>query len=84
MLSKLAISLYEVWIEISLWVCVVVGGVVGFKLGSLTNDPILGSTLGIAIGCFLAFFIASIIFGLCIQISEIRKNTNALIDRYNS
>ena len=67
MLSKWVLSTYELLLEISLWVFLIGGGMVGTALGAILGHGFLGFVVGAAI----AFFSMAVFLGAVLSLGKI-------------
>ncbi|MEW8052983.1 MAG: hypothetical protein AB2809_21715 [Candidatus Thiodiazotropha sp.] len=70
MLSKIIVSSYELLIEISLWLFLLISVIVGWKIG----DGLLGAIGGLIMG----FVVSVMFFGAFLILSDIRTSVRQI------
>ena len=76
MLTKMIVSSYEVLIEITLWLFLLICLVAGWKIG----DGFIGGIGGLIVG----FAFAVMFFGAFLVLHDIRKSVRAIESKHNS
>ena len=86
MLTRIIVSFYSGLIELSLWLLIIIGGIVGYQ----TAETLKGSDAAIVggvIGALISFIVAAVVFGGFLVIDEIRRSVRHIEisnDQYRS
>ena len=81
MLTKMIVSSYEVLIEITLWLFLLICLVAGWKIGGGFNGDGFNGAIG---GLIVGFAFAVMFFGAFLVLHDIRKSVRAIESKYNS
>ncbi len=74
MLSRWIVKTYKTLVEVALWAFMLIGGLVGWKVGSVSNHGFLGFLIGVVV----AFLWMAIFLGAALVLEEIYERVKAI------
>lgn len=80
MLSKLVVAAYQSLVEITLWVFLIIGGLVGAGVGKTMDHPFVG----LIIGAVVVFLGMAMFLGAALLLSEIHKSLAEIQKKLNA